>query len=168
MVRGLAGKFINSARNTRAVQSVESGAKYVGKGARFAHEHQGKLGMAGVLGMGAISVPMNMNAGDSMSTAVVRAGAETALWAVAPWAMTAYEAATMGPALIDAGHEWHRNQQTNWNMKNQRSSIVGGNYQDTQRAATMRQASIEAISGSKMNARSALGGEAKILSQGWR
>jgi hypothetical protein len=34
---------------------------------------------------------------------------------------------------------------------------------DTQRAQTMRQAAVQAIQGSKLNARSALGGEAQIF-----
>jgi hypothetical protein len=45
--------------------------------------------------------------------------------------------------------------------------IVGGNYMDTQRALTMRQAAVQAIQGSKLNARSALGGEARILAAQW-
>ena len=39
-----------------------------------------------------------------------------------------------------------------------------GDFVDTRGAQTMRQATVQAIQGSKMNARSALGGEAKILS----
>jgi hypothetical protein len=40
-------------------------------------------------------------------------------------------------------------------------------YQDTQQAATMRQAAIQAIQGSKLNARNALGGEAAMMHRRW-
>jgi hypothetical protein len=39
-------------------------------------------------------------------------------------------------------------------------------YTDTQQALTMRQAAVQAIQGSKMNARSALGGEARLMHRG--
>lgn len=40
-------------------------------------------------------------------------------------------------------------------------------YQDTEQAVTMRQASVQAIQGSKMNARNALGGEAALMHRGY-
>lgn len=135
---------------------------------RLAGADKGKLWAAGTLGMGALAVPANMSEGDSFRTAVVRAGAETAAWAVAPYAMGAYEVGKLAVAGVEGGHAWHQNKKSAWNEAHRRNTTVGGNYQDTQRAATMRQASIEAISGSKMNARSALGGEAQLLSSNWR
>lgn len=39
-------------------------------------------------------------------------------------------------------------------------------YKDTQQAITMRQAAVQAIQGSRMNARSALGGEARLMHRG--
>lgn len=41
-------------------------------------------------------------------------------------------------------------------------------YRDTRAAATMRQAAVQAIQGSKLNARNALGGEAALMHKGYR
>lgn len=40
---------------------------------------------------------------------------------------------------------------------------LGGDYTDTQQALTMRQAGVQAIQGSRMNARNALGNEAQLM-----
>lgn len=40
-------------------------------------------------------------------------------------------------------------------------------YTDSQQALTMRQAAVQAIQGSRMNARNALGGEASMMHRGW-
>ena len=40
-------------------------------------------------------------------------------------------------------------------------------YADTEQALTMRQAAVQAIQGNKMNARNALGGEAKMMHRSW-
>lgn len=40
-------------------------------------------------------------------------------------------------------------------------------YQDTNQALTMRQAAVQAIQGSKLNARNALGGEASLMHRGY-
>ena len=121
----------------------------------------------GTLAFGALDATMNLAAGDDAATAVMRAGASAALWYTAPAIMTMHMAATMTPAMASAYHGWQRNAQTTWN-NNFRHGQVGGQYQDTQRALTMRQAAVEAIQGSKLNARSALGGEARIISAGWQ
>ena len=107
-----------------------------------------------------------MAGGDDFGTAVLKSGASAALWHVAPAAMMAYTVGTTAPAVISAGYNWHRGAVTDYNNMHLRGN-VGGNYQDTQRALTMRQAAVEAIQGSKLNARSALGGEAKILNANW-
>ena len=121
----------------------------------------------GTLAFGVLDASMNMAAGDDAGTAVMRAGAAAALWYTAPAIMTMHMAATMTPAIAGAYHSWQRNANSTWNA-NFRHGQVGGKYQDTQRALTMRQAAVEAIQGSKLNARSALGGEARIISAGWQ
>lgn len=121
----------------------------------------------GNITFGALDFGMNMASGDSATNAALKAGATTALWYTAPGIMGAYTAASIAPAAISAGANWHR-QRVNAFHSSFARGTVGGNYQDTQRAATMRQAAVEAIQGSKLNARSALGGEARILSTGWR
>lgn len=115
---------------------------------------------------GAIDLPMNMAQGDDFGTAAMKAGTTAALWTVAPAIMSVHLAATALPAVAGSVHQWQRGKAASWNAGFAKGQ-VGGQYQDTQRALTMRQAGIEAIQGSKLNARSALGGEARILSQNW-
>lgn len=142
---------INNNGNSAGAQANQRGAKFLTKGN---------------LAFGALSVPLNMAGGDDIGTAALRAGAETALWYAAPWAMGIHLAATTVPSVIGAGHQWKRGKVADWQKAHVRGQ-VGGNYQDTQRALTMRQAAVQAIQGNKLNARSALGGEARIISTGW-
>lgn len=120
----------------------------------------------GNIGFGVLDAAMNMAGGDDAGTAVLKAGASTALWYTAPGLMAAYTAATTVPQAAAAGYQWYNQQKQWWNQQHLTGS-VGGNYQDSQRALTMRQAAVQAIQGSKLNARSALGGEARILNQNW-
>jgi len=122
--------------------------------------------MKGNLLFAAGEVPMNMAAGDDFGTAALKAGASASLWASAPWVMGAYTVATTLPMAAGSLYSSYLNQKQWWNQQHLNGQI-GGNYQDTQRALTMRQASVQAIQGSKMNVRSALGGEAKIISKNW-
>ncbi|MGW6384419.1 hypothetical protein [Peribacillus butanolivorans] len=122
--------------------------------------------LKGNLTFSAFEVASNLSAGDDAGTAILKAGASSALWATAPWAMGIHLAATTLPQAGAALYQQHRQQVQNWNQQHMQGSL-GGTYMDNQRALTMRQAAVEAIQGSKMNARSALGGEAKILSNTW-
>lgn len=120
----------------------------------------------GNIGFGVLDAAMNMAAGDDFGTAAFKAAGSTALWYTAPGIMTAYTAATMAPQIVGAGYQWHQKAKAGWNNAHLNGQ-VGGQYQDTQRALTMRQAAVNAIQGSKLNARSALGGEARILNNNW-
>lgn len=114
------------------------------------------------LGMG-IDTYMNLKAGDNLGTAAVKGAVTGMLWTTMPGLMTAHMLATSMPGVVSAVNNWTRQKEVWWNQAHRGN--FGGNYQDTQRALTMRQAAVEAIQGSKLNARSALGGEARILSQ---
>jgi hypothetical protein len=126
----------------------------------------GGLWTKGNIGFGVLDAAMNVAAGDDAGTAVLKAGVNTALWYTAPGLMTAYSIASAVPQGVGAAYQWHKKQTTWWNNAHLNGQ-VGGNYQDTQRALTMRQAAVQAIQGSKLNARSALGGEARILNNNW-
>jgi len=125
-----------------------------------------KFGIAGNGAFAMVDAGMNMAGGDDAGTAILKAGASAALWHTAPHVMAAYTAATTIPQVASAGYMWHQQRKQWWN-KQFLHGTVGGGYQDTQRALTMRQAALQEIQGSKLNARSALGGEAKILSNNW-
>jgi hypothetical protein len=105
----------------------------------------------------------NLANGDSLGTSVAKGFASGALMASMTPVAAGMMALDAGNAYVKfKGWEIKRNQQLKGLMR--QSNTVGGGYVDTQRALTMRQASIQAIQGSKLNARSALGGEARILS----
>jgi hypothetical protein len=122
--------------------------------------------LKGNLAFAAIDVPMNMAAGDDFGTASLRSSASAALWATAPWVMGTHLAATTLPMAGAAIYSTHKKKENQWNMVHIQGTL-DGTYMDTQRALTMRQAAVQAIESSKMNARSSLGGEAKILAQSW-
>lgn len=121
-------------------------------------------GSLGFVGWGGLDAYMNMKEGDDFGTAAVKGAATGMLWTVAPGPMWA---ATLAPLARDgaiAAQQWHKGKSDWWQQ--QHLPNFGGQYQDTQRAMTMRQAAVQQIQGSKLNARSALGGEAKLLGQG--
>jgi hypothetical protein len=111
----------------------------------------------------AIDTFLNMKSGDDFGTAAVKGAFTGMLWHTMPGIMTAASVAQIAPAAINGVASWKRQKEAWWNQ--QFLPNFGGNYRDTQRALTMRQSAVQAIQGSKLNARSALGGEAKLLSQ---
>ncbi|MHC8965769.1 hypothetical protein [Priestia aryabhattai] len=124
------------------------------------------LAVIGGTSLAALDVKQNMNNGDNFVTASMKAAATTMLWSKFPLAMTAVTAAQVTPQAVSAYTQWKKGKEEWWNQQFYRGT-VGGNYEDTQRALTMRQAAVQQIQGSKMNARSALGGEARLLSENY-
>lgn len=105
---------------------------------------------------------LNMRAGDDFGTSVFKASGTAMLWASAPAVMGAHFAGTLAIGGATGYSQW-KNRATDNYRKQMYQGTVGGNYMDNNRALTMRQAAVQAIQGSKLNARSALGGEAKIF-----
>lgn len=134
------------------------------KGNTAGAQSMGRKFLKGNMAFLPIDTAMNMASGDDVGTAILKGGASAALWTTAPLVMGAYTAATTLPQAASSLYVSHRNQVQWWNNQHVQG-MVGGNYMDTQRALTMRQAAVKQIESSKMNARSSLGGEAKILSQ---
>lgn len=120
------------------------------------------MGVGFGIGM-AIDTTLNLQGGDDMGTALVKGAFTGMLYTTMPQIMFAKDLAGLASAGYAGFYKWNREQKQAWNTKFLPN--FGGGYQDTRRAQTMRQAAVEAIQGSKLNARSALGGEAKILSQ---
>lgn len=114
------------------------------------------------LGAAGLDTVMNMANGDSFGTAAVKGAASGMLWTTAPGIMGAIMVGELAATGISAANQFSRSRKDWWNQ--QFRPNFGGSYVDSQRALTMRQAAVQAIQGSKMNARSALGGEARILS----
>lgn len=133
------------------------------KGASATSKAIKNVGIGGVGIWAGIDTVMNMKAGDDFGTAALKGIGSGMLWATMPGIMTAHMVATSAPAVINSVNQYKRQKESWWYK--QHLPNFGGSYQDTRRAQTMRQAAVEAIQGSKLNARSALGGEARILSQ---
>lgn len=137
---------------------------------RAAKDFLGKTGSRKMIaasvpvGFGAMDYRSNRAEGDGIAPSLVKAGATAAMWSFAPAAMTLYELGSQGPGMVMGGIQAHNQavskfRQTASGFAN---PSLGGNYYDTNRALTMRQSAIQAIEGSKLNARSALGNEAKL------
>lgn len=111
------------------------------------------------------NVLANMLAGDNFGSAVAKGIPESMLWGAAPVAMGAYTFAQIGVAAVTG----YSNLEKKMKSKYKDSHKVGTNftYKDTRQALTMRQAAVQAIQGSKMNARNALGGEAALMHRGY-
>lgn len=102
-----------------------------------------------------------MKQGDSLGVAALKSASGYAFRKVAPHASYGLMAAELGVSLGAAGFQVYQNK-SNW----LRANLKPGprfRYTDTEGAHTMRQAAVQAIQGSKLNARSALGGEARLL-----
>lgn len=117
-----------------------------------------KIGVGGAL----LDGYLNLKSGDDLGTAAFKAAGTAMLWTIAPGAMTAQMVGSLGVQGVVGYQNWKRHAQENYRMQSYQGR-VGGGYQDTQRAMTMRQAAVQAIQGSKLNARSALGGEAQLI-----
>jgi hypothetical protein len=143
--------------------------KFLRRGGNAAGAAAGKgpgLLTKGMIGWSVFETASNMAAGDDFTKAAMKGTVDSILWTNYAPAMMAYQLATGLPAAGQAAYSWY-NQQKQWFNTMHLNGTVGGNYHDTQKALTMRQAAVQAIQGSKLNARSALGGEARILNQNW-
>ncbi|HLO11263.1 MAG TPA: hypothetical protein VK190_03280 [Pseudoneobacillus sp.] len=121
------------------------------------------LGHVANAGMMAFSVASDMKEGDSLGKAVFKEAGMMAFMMGAPTVFWGYQAAQLGGAIATGIYNLD-NQKTNWFRQNTRTTPQF-NYVDTQAAYTMRSAAVQAIQGSKLNARSALGGEARLLAR---
>lgn len=104
--------------------------------------------------------------GSSVLGSAAKAGTLGLLRYSNPIAMGIFDAAPMLYDGYKAANDFRkrRNGEIRADISNARNNVIGGNYVDTQQAQTMRQAALQQIQGNKLNARSALGGEARIFS----
>lgn len=110
------------------------------------------------------SMKYRMQNGDSLLSAAFKETAETALYMSNPAIMTAIQVAPLAYQGVRAAHDFRKRKgEELHDLRYNMYGTIGGNYMDTNRAATMRQAAVQQIQGNKLNARSALGGEARIF-----
>ena len=117
----------------------------------------------------AVDFVMNTAMGQSpvqgFKNALVTGIGYTALQAVAPGAMWARLAYQAGKGLVKGYFALNRKASEKYRSRRDPGNM-NWNFRDSEQAYTMRQAAVQAIQGSKMNARSALGGEAKMMHMG--
>lgn len=103
--------------------------------------------------------------GSSFESAVTKAGAASLVRSFSPVAGAAMD---FGPlaydGLVSANRFRRQKTEDYWSYSHPENVIGSGMYQDSAQAQTMRQAAVQQIQGNKLNARSALGGEAKLFS----
>jgi len=167
----MAQDFNGSNGNSAGASASSRARAFGGQVSKGLGRGVGKLGAVGI-GTGlftAFDWKSNMAQGDSFGVAGAKAVGTGLLWHTNPALMWSYTAATTVPAAYKMGREWYRKRSDEYSLNANRASqgVIGGGYQDSQRAQTMRQAAVQAIEGSKLNARSALGGEAKIYKDSW-
>ncbi|MFS1019755.1 MULTISPECIES: hypothetical protein [Enterococcus] len=104
--------------------------------------------------------------GSSLAGSAAKAAASTLFSYTNPLLYGAFETAPLIYAGAKGAYEFRqrRGEQMRMDLESQSRGFVGGGYVDTQQAQTMRQAAVQQIQGNKLNARSALGGEARLLS----
>src|SRR5574344_264027 len=133
------------------------------------------LGIGGALNVGyevvqsTVAVNQRLDQGDKLLPAIAKEAAQTALYML-PYTkpfMYAKDFAQMSYEGTKAAYAFRRQRHHEYTSMREAAygNVVGGNYMDTNAALTMRQAAIQQIQGNKLNARSALGGEARILSR---
>lgn len=100
----------------------------------------------------------------SMGAAVAKTAVTSAFYASNPFLAMGVQLAPAAVQGARAAHQFRRTKAEELSQIRQYSQSVGGGYIDTNQALTMRQAAVQQIQGNKLNARSALGGEARIFS----
>lgn len=132
------------------------------------------LGAKGIKsGMSKVSIPGAVNAfgkvktetdqGRSLAASTIKAGAGYGMYVMAPELVWGYNAAKLAGEGASAAIDFRRRKGHQIAAEN-RYNTIGRGFSDTEAAQTMRQAATQQIQANKMNARSALGGEARIFS----
>lgn len=114
-----------------------------------------------------IDLGMRMLGGEKLNLKTISKSVGTsAFYALAPPIITgvliAKDIAVGIGSLAYSGHKAFNNK-----LKERYQNGPRFSYQDTQQAATMRQAAVQAIQGSKLNARNELGNEAYMMHRAW-
>lgn len=127
----------------------------------------GKKITAAGLGLGAVDGATEFyfrrqeNPDEHVMKSVGYAGATMAAWYIAPHLMWAKTGAEMGSSItqgLEMGRKAYKSA-----VRGRSQANFGGYFQDTDMGYTMRQRGVNAIQQSRMNARNAIGGEAKVL-----
>lgn len=141
-------------------------ASGVKKGVGYAIRNPIQVGGMAMEGLGAIQ---SIKQSDSFVGGVAKEALNMALYHTNPGLMMALQLAPAAYHGTKALHEFRENRTKEiFDMTYNQYGRVGGGYRDTYQAQTMRQAAVQQIQGNKLNARSALGGEARLFAHNAR
>lgn len=139
---------------SKAFTAAKTGGSFLARNAFMVGE--------GVMTGAAIS--SDMKQGTSFAGAVGKEVIQTAAMLTMPFTTSAIQLAPLAYQGIKAAHDFRKGRTEEiFDRRYNNNSIANPNFMDTNRALTMRQAAVQQIQGNKLNARSALGGEARIF-----
>ena len=138
--------------------SLKNSIPKVGAAVRSMGSPMTLTGIGANLGLGVIARTMG---GDPLGSAILKEIPSSILFGLAPGLGWASMALSVGAGLTNAGIQANKTLGVNYNNRHKSGPVF--NYMDTNQAITMRQAAVQAIQGSKINGRNALGGEARML-----
>lgn len=148
---------------TSAIGTMVSGSmKLGGKGLKKAWDNKSVVKTQAAWHFGG-QLKNQTEQGRSLGASFMRAAATGAAYTIAPEVMYGRDAAKMATSGATAAIQFRRRKGHELAAEN-RNAQIGRGFQDTEQAHTMRQAATQQIQANKMNARSALGGEARIFS----
>lgn len=139
---------------------IATGGKNAG---RYIMNNPGKMMMGLDVASG---LNHNIKEGRSLGASALRVGADIAAYSVFGGAYAAAQAGYGAYQMAGAAVDYRKRKGQELAIQSE-GGRVGGNFMDTDQAQTMRQAAVQQIQANKMNARSALGGEARIFSGGY-
>lgn len=150
---------------TNLAASIGTGAKsMIGKGGKATWDglRSGQINPIAIH-EGISSVRQDTSQGRSLGASLLKGGANFAAWTVAPKLMAGQQ---IGGMVVNGAKSAvnFRDQRGQQIALGSTSDVIGGGFNDTEQAQTMRQAAVQQIQGNKLNARSALGGEGRIFS----
>lgn len=116
---------------------------------------------SGLAGGFALDMGIEMAMGHSVGDAVKQASLEALLYEMFPSIGLSYMAIPLAQLSYQIGRSHYDNDKQQF--EDMYRPNLGGNYQDTQQAYTMRQRGVQAIQNSRLNARSALGNTARMM-----
>lgn len=145
----------------KAGSLIATGGKNAG---RYIMNNKGKIVFRGLDAAGGLN--QNLKQGRSIGASALRVGADLAAYSVFGGAYTAAQVGYSAYQMAGAAVDYRKRKGQELAVKSE-GGRIGGNFMDTDQAQTMRQAATQQIQANKMNARSALGGEARIFSGGY-
>ena len=141
-----------------------SGMKGISSVGKKMHTNIGTVGVLNTV-QAIHGVQSRVNQGDSYMSSIAKEGVNWAMFAYAPKLAMATQLAPAVVGGVRGAYRFRRQRHVDYINRKEHSAgnTVGGHYMDTNAAMTMRQAAVQQIQGNKLNARSALGGEARIF-----